>query len=44
MWWSSSRASRNPVHRELRPMEFDIPRETAAHGELTLSWTQAALL
>ena len=29
------------IRKELRPMEFDIPRGATADGELTLSWTQA---
>jgi hypothetical protein len=29
------------LQKEPRPMEFDIPREATADGELTLSWTQA---
>jgi hypothetical protein len=29
------------LKKEARPMEFDIPREATADGELTLSWTQA---
>jgi len=28
------------IERELRPMEFDLPRAATADGELTLSWTQ----
>ncbi len=29
------------IKKEPRPMEFDIPREATASGELTLTWTQA---
>ncbi|MEP7341801.1 MAG: glycoside hydrolase family 20 zincin-like fold domain-containing protein [Acidobacteriota bacterium] len=28
------------INKEPRPLEFDIPREATADGELTLSWTQ----
>jgi hypothetical protein len=28
------------IAKEPRPMEFDIPREATADGELTLAWTQ----
>ena len=29
------------IKKELRPMEFDIPREATAGGDITLTWTQA---
>ena len=29
------------LKKEPRPMEFDIPRDATADGDLTLSWTQA---
>jgi hypothetical protein len=28
------------IQKELRPMEFDVPRAATADGELTLAWTQ----
>ena len=28
------------IKKEIRPMEFDIPREATADGELTLTWRQ----
>ena len=29
------------LNKEMRPLEFDLPREATAGGALTLSWTQA---
>jgi hypothetical protein len=29
------------LKKEPRPMEFDIPRDATADGDLTLSWMQA---
>jgi hypothetical protein len=28
------------IEKELRPVEFDVPREATADGELTLTWSQ----
>ncbi len=28
------------IKKELKPVEFDVPREATADGELTLAWTQ----